>query len=58
MEAKDEEEYKLLKKIAYCAIGMLDSDSERNFGDKDEWEFRLKQQIEIYKEKGYDCKND
>ena len=47
-------EYKILKQIAYCSIGMLDAESENNFGDAKDWKFRLKQQIDFYKEKEYD----
>lgn len=48
------DEYKLLKSIAYCALGMFQSENERNFGDAEEWKFRLKQEVDKYVEKDYD----
>ena len=52
----NKEEYAILKKIAYCALNMNDSENERNFGDAEEWKQKLKQEIDLYKEKEFDCK--
>ena len=40
-----------LENIAYIASCFLQSESERNFGDAEEWKFRLKQAVEKYDER-------
>ena len=40
-----------LENIAYIANCFFQSEAERNFGDAEEWKFRLKQAIEKYNDR-------
>jgi hypothetical protein len=52
MELSDNE-YKLLYDIAYCATGMFEAENQSNFGDANEWKYRLKQCVDEYEEADY-----
>jgi len=45
-----EEEYEILKGLLYTVDNMLMEESDRNFGEADEWKFRVRQRRDEYDE--------